>query len=143
MDIICCVFEHFQLCSNNVHTWRGGFASLEWDYDLWISYVVFLNIFTFFSNNVHTWRDGGFASLEWDFCRILKWKAAAQVFSFFLYRNSSMYVMSVTENFSILLLSLRTIMYFYTIVVALLKFIYSEKATKFCEISTVDLTVTT
>ena len=109
MDIICCVFEHFQFCSNNVHTWR----------------------------------DGGFASLEWDFCRILKWKAAAQVFSFFLYRNSSMYVMSVTENFSILLLSLRTIMYFYTIVVALLKFIYSEKATKFCEISTVELTVTT
>ena len=26
---------------------------------------------------------------------------------------------------------------------SLLKFIYSEKATKFCEISTVDLTVTT
>ena len=97
-------------------------------------YKGFLNIFSFVLTMC------GFASLEWDFCRILKWKAAAQVFSFFLHRNSSMYVMSVTENFSILLLSLRTIMYFYTIVVALLKFIYSEKATQFC-LQIVDATI--
>ena len=47
MDIVCCVLEHFQFCSNNVHTWRDGFALLEWNYDLQISYVEFLNIFSF------------------------------------------------------------------------------------------------
>ena len=45
----------------------------------------------------------------------------------------------VTENVrNLTLICLKVEVYF-----QLLKFIYSEKATKFCEISTVDLTITT
>ena len=48
VDIICCVFEHFQFCSNNVRTWRDGFASLEWDFCRILKWKAAAQVFSFF-----------------------------------------------------------------------------------------------